>query len=64
MVERDLAKVEVAGSSPVIRLKRVSEKVLAFFVLFGLYLSPADKKIPPDGLTHERYSQKNWFTGN
>ena len=32
MVERDLAKVEVAGSSPVIRLRRVSEKVLAFFV--------------------------------
>ena len=30
LVERDLAKVEVAGSSPVIRLKRVSEKVLAF----------------------------------
>ena len=30
MVERNLAKVEVAGSSPVIRLKRVSEKVLAF----------------------------------
>ena len=33
LVERDLAKVEVAGSSPVIRLKRVSEKVLAFFGL-------------------------------
>jgi len=45
-------------------LKRVSEKVLAFFVLFGLYPSPEGKKIPPDGLTHERYSQKNWFTGN
>ena len=64
MVERDLAKVEVAGSSPVIRLKRVSEKVLAFFVLFGLYPSPEGKKIPPDGLTHERYSQKNRFYGN
>ena len=33
LVERNLAKVEVAGSSPVIRLKRVSEKMLAFFVL-------------------------------
>ena len=32
LVERNLAKVEVAGSSPVIRLKRVSEKMLAFFV--------------------------------
>ena len=35
MVERDLAKVEVAGSSPVIRLKRVSEKVLAFCFIFS-----------------------------
>ncbi len=36
MVERDLAKVEVAGSSPVIRLKRVSEKVLAFCFICSL----------------------------
>ena len=39
LVERNLAKVEVAGSSPVIRLKRVSEKVLAFFVLSDFMVS-------------------------
>ena len=43
LVERDLAKVEVAGSSPVIRLKRVSEKVLAFFVFPGRFHHRNDK---------------------
>ena len=36
MVERHLAKVEVAGSSPVIRSIKKQVERLAFFVLFGL----------------------------
>ena len=43
MVERDLAKVEVAGSSPVIRLKRVSEKVLAFLVFKNILPETAEQ---------------------
>ena len=43
LVERDLAKVEVAGSSPVIRLKRVSEKVLAFFVFQNILPETAEQ---------------------
>ena len=48
MVERNLAKVEVAGSSPVIRLKQY-RKVLLFVLLF-LYFVGGESGVQPDFL--------------
>ncbi len=37
LVERDLAKVEVAGSSPVIRSKKIQAYELGFFIIYEIY---------------------------
>ena len=37
LVERDLAKVEVAGSSPVIRSKKIQADALGFFITYEIY---------------------------
>ena len=36
LVERDLAKVEVAGSSPVIRSKKIQADALGFFITYEI----------------------------
>ena len=50
MVERNLAKVEVAGSSPVIRLKQYRKVLL--FVLPFLYFVGGESGVQPDFLIY------------